>query len=123
MNRRLAARELHHFGIALGAHQIVQHLLDLFHCEAEPWPGVGKAQWTIHVAIAIDLNNTEAGMLLVVGAKAAVVRASVTNLRPACQRNRAWLVVFAQGDVCGSVSINERFKRAALWTTLPHIHF
>src|SRR5258708_7186824 len=93
MNGRLAARELHHLGLSLWADVIIEHLFDLFQGEVESGAGLGKAQWAIHIAGAVHLDNSKAGVLLMVWAQSAIVGASVADFATKRQRNRPGLVV------------------------------
>src|SRR6516225_4925143 len=88
VNRRLAPGELDHFRLALGSHEVVEHLFDLFERQAESGAGFRKAERASHVAGAIDLDDAEARMLLVVGTQPAIVWAAISNLRSVSERNR-----------------------------------
>jgi hypothetical protein len=56
--------------------------------------GIGKASATGQVAAAGDLDEADAGVLLVLGAEAAVVRTPSFNSGRKPVRDRAWLVIF-----------------------------
>src|SRR5947199_8354193 len=96
---RLAAGKLHHLGPTFGPHVIVEHLLDFLEGQAKAGRRIGKAKGTIHVAGAVDLDDAEAGVLLVVRAKSTVVRAATIDCRAMGQRYRAGLVVPRERDV------------------------
>ena len=71
--------KLHHFGIALGAHVVVQHLLHFFQRKTKSRAGSRKAQRAIHIASAVHLDNAQAGVLLMVRAQPAVARTAVVD--------------------------------------------
>ena len=96
MDRRLAARELHHLRIALGGDEAVEHELDLLKREREAVrlvAGVGEADRAVEVAAAVHLDDREAGVLLVLGADTAVERTAVLDLALILERQRPGLVV------------------------------
>jgi len=99
MDAGLAARELHDLGPPFGAHQLVQDLLHLLQRQLEPGPGVGEAEGTVHVAGAVDLDDSEAGVLLVLGAEPAVVGAAPVYLGVEGERDGARLVEAGVADV------------------------
>ncbi len=74
---RFTAGELNDFRSALRSNEVVQHLFNFFHGEVEAWPGFGKTEWAIHVADAVHFDDAQAGVLLVVGAEAAVIGAAI----------------------------------------------
>ena len=80
VNRRLAAAELHHLRLALQLDETVQHPLHLGHRKAEPRLGVGETDRAVEVAMAVDLDQTQAGVLLVLWAQPAVLGAAVEHL-------------------------------------------
>ncbi|MFN8557897.1 MAG: hypothetical protein U0531_11330 [Dehalococcoidia bacterium] len=91
MKRWLPAAELHHVRLTFELDEAVEHPLHLRHGERKAVLGVGEADRTVEVADAVDLNQAEAGVLLVIGAKAAVMRTTVRHRRavrqgpyPAC---------------------------------------
>jgi hypothetical protein len=57
MNRGLAARELNDFRRAFRPNKVVENRIDFFERETEARPRRGKAQRTIHIAAAVDLND------------------------------------------------------------------
>jgi hypothetical protein len=121
VDRRLAAGKLDDFWRAFGPDEIVEHRLDFLERQAEAWAGRRKTQRAIHVAHAVDLDDPEARVLLMVGAEAAVVRASVLGLGAEGQRDRSRLVVLAVRHVRLGVPIDQRFKRPASGTPFPHV--
>src|SRR5262249_16239917 len=54
VDRGLAARELHHLRLALGFDEVVKDALDFGQAQGEAGAGVRKAEWTGHVAGAVD---------------------------------------------------------------------
>ena len=82
MDGGLAAGELHHFGVPFGTDKVVQHRFDFFQRQTEAGTRIGKAERAVHVAGAVDLDDAQAGVLLMVGAQAAIVRTAVFDLAP-----------------------------------------
>jgi hypothetical protein len=78
MHRRFATGELNYIGMAFVADHGVQHLFDLLEVPKLLAFGAagGVADGTAQVAVITNLYEREAGVLFVVGAEAAVVRAS-----------------------------------------------
>jgi len=68
MDRRLAAGELDDFRRALGPDEVIQHGFDFLECQAEARSCRRETQGTVHVADAVDLNDAETRVLLVIGA-------------------------------------------------------
>src|SRR5262249_35664050 len=122
VDRRLTARELDDLGIALGADEAVQDVLDLIERKAEALARVGEAQWALHVAGAVDLDDAEAGVLLVVKAQAAVVRAALFNPTDKSRWNAAWLVDTGLTCICLGISIDQRLGASVRGATLAHEH-
>ncbi len=122
VNRWFTARELNDFRRALRSNEVVQHLFNFFHGEVEAWPSFGKTERAIHVADAVHFDDAEAGVLLVVGAQAAVVRTTIVNFGAIGQRNGAGFVVFAKGRVRFRVGVNKRLERSALRAALAHVN-
>ena len=83
--------------------EVVEHLFHFFQRQAEAGSRFGEAQRTLHVAGAVDLDDAEAGVLLVVRAEAAIVRAAVLDFGGEGERNGAGLVEF-RGTGVGSAS-------------------
>ena len=121
MNRRLASRKLHDFRSAFGPHEVVEHRFNFFERQAEPGPRRREAQRTIHVAHAVDLNDPEAGVLLMVGTQSAVVRTAPLVFGAERQRNGSRFVVPAVRDIRLCVPVDERLEGAAGWTPLSHV--
>ena len=93
MDRWLAAGELDRFRLALGGDERVEHRLDLREAEREPVsprPGsrVGKADRAVEVAGGVDLDDPQTGVLGVLGADPAVVRAAVARPRSGARAAR-----------------------------------
>jgi len=63
-----AAGELHHLRVAFGADKIVEHRFDFFQGQAEAGCASAKHSGAIHIVGAVDFNNAEAGVLLMVWA-------------------------------------------------------
>src|SRR5208337_4779652 len=69
---------------------------------------------------AVDFNDAETGMLLVVGAQATVVGTSLSNVGSIGKRDRSRLVEPAKAGVCLSIAVNQRLERATVWASLDH---
>ena len=123
MDGRLAAGKLENLGITFGADVIVEQLFHLFERQAESRRRIGEAKRTIHVAGAVDLDDAEAGMLLMVRAQTAIMRTAALDLCAICQGNRAGLVVGRERRVGLGVCVNERRKGSAVGTALAHVDF
>src|SRR5262249_31559829 len=76
-----------------------------------------------HVAGTIYLDDAETGVLLVLGAKAAIMWAAVLGLRAECQRNCAGLVVSRERDIGICIAVHERHERPAPRAAFAHIDF
>src|SRR5260370_18959420 len=121
VNSRLAAGELHHLGIALSAHVVVEHLFDFFQREAESRTGIGKAQGAIHIAGAVYFDNPQTGVLLMVWAQSAVVRTSIVDFAVKGQRDRPRFVVTGLPSVCLGSADAQAFEGTALRAALAHV--
>ena len=127
MDRRLAARQLHRFGLALRGDERVQHRLDLRERERVavrlmPGARLGEADRAVEVAAGVDLDDPEAGVLGVLGADAAVARAAPLGHGLAQQRSRARPVVALRFAPAIAVAVRERLDQAVLgaFTTQDH---
>src|SRR5260370_592472 len=69
------AGELHSLRGAFGTDEVIEHLLHFRQAEIEARPRVRKAQRTVHVPHTVDLNDAQAGMLLMLRAESAGMRA------------------------------------------------
>jgi hypothetical protein len=76
MDRRLAAGELDHLRIAFSRNEVIENIFDLFQSEIEAWSRIGKAKRTRHIARAVDFDDAQAGVLLMIGAQPAIVWAA-----------------------------------------------
>jgi len=83
---------------------------------------VGKAHRAIEVAAGVDLDDPEAGVLLVVGAQAAVERAAVTDLGLGLERDRARLVEALRRHVHLGVAVQQRLEGSVVPTPLAQEH-
>ena len=123
MDGGLAAGELHHFRVTFGAHKIVQDRLHFFQGQAEARPRIGKAKWAIHIAGAVDFNDAKTGVLLMIGAQAAIVGTAIFDLRAIGKRDRARFVELAELRVCLRIPIHQRLEGAAVRAALGHVDF
>jgi hypothetical protein len=114
-----AARELHRFGLALGADEGVEHRLDLPQGERVAvllgaGARVGEADRAVEVARRVDLDDPEAGVLRVLGADPAVVRASARGRRLALERLVAGPLEALDLDVALCVPVHDGLERAVV---------
>ena len=121
MDRRLAAGKLHHLRITFGADVVVQNVFDFFERQAEPGPGFGKTQRTGHIAGAVHFDDAQAGVLLMVRAQAAIVRAAVLHFGRELHGNRARLVELRGIRIGLRVAINQPFEHAMIRAALAHV--
>lgn len=68
MDRWFAAGELDDLRVPLGLDQVIENSLHLFQGEVEADPGIGEAEGAVHVAAAIDFDDAQTGVLLVIRA-------------------------------------------------------
>jgi hypothetical protein len=73
--------------------------------------------------VVVDLDERDAGVLLVVGAQAAIERATVFDFGGKLKRERAGLVVRLNASVQFRVAKGEGFKHTMLRATLAEEHF
>src|SRR5260370_1239510 len=104
MQGRLAARQLHQVGLAFARDQRIEHPLDggerqlLFPRRR----GFREADRAGQVAVLVDLDQRQAGMLLVVGAEPAIVGATVFGMALPRQRAVARLeIILAELPIGG----------------------
>ena len=120
MQRWLAAGDLHQVRLAFARDQRVQHSFDLGQRrEARPRRrGIGKAHRAGQIAMLGDLDQRQAGMLLVVGAQAAIVGAAEFGMPLKRQRPVAGLdEILAQAPI-GGVRRHKRRLDAMLLAAL-----
>ncbi len=121
MDRGLPAGELHDLGSALGGHQTVENLLDFLQRQIEAGAGVGKAQGALHVARRVDLDDAEAGVLLMVGAEATVIGAAVLDGGVERERDGAGLVESRGFGVQLGVAVDQRLELTVLRAALMQV--
>jgi hypothetical protein len=98
VDRRLAARQLHRFGLSLRGDERIKHRLDLREREGVAvrlmsGARLGEAHRAVEVAAGVDLDDPQARVLGVLGADAAIARAAQLGRRLPQQRRRAWPLV------------------------------
>ncbi len=116
----LAPAELDYLRLAFQLDEPVQHPLDLFHRQAEPRLGVGEADGAVQVAVAVDLDKSQAGVLLVLGAQPAVLGTAVDHLGAEFQGDRAGLVVAQRTEVHFGVGAYQGLEPSVVRAPLPH---
>src|SRR6185312_13180464 len=114
MNGWFPTRELNHLWIALGFYQVIENALNFFERQIEAGASIGKAERTIHVTGTIHFNDTQASMLLMIWAKAAVVRTSVLHRRGVSKWDGARFIETCCGSICLGIAIDESFKQTML---------
>ena len=114
-----------HLGVALGTHEPIEDLLDFRKCQVEAHTGVRETQRTLHVAGPVDLDDSQAGVLLV-GAQPTIVRTAVLEMarvRPA--GSGPWLAaVLGRGSVnieAGFSTLRQPSKLCALRLNRSHL--
>src|SRR5918992_5702982 len=80
MNRRLPTAELDHLRLSLQFKLAVKHPLHFLKGKGETFSSVGKADRAIQVAAGIYFNESQAGMLFMLRAQAAVQGTSLLYL-------------------------------------------
>jgi hypothetical protein len=120
MERRLATRELDHFRVAFCPYERVEHGLDFIRPEVEAGPGIHEAGGTGHVAAGVDLDDYQAGVLLVLRAEAAIVGAAVLDFCRELERYVARLVVTKLVQVAVCVGRDEDLEASVVRAALAH---
>ena len=125
MDRRLAAGNLHDVGMALVAHDGVEHPLDVIERPVRLAVGAARrvADRAAQVAGVADLDEREARMLLVIGAEPAVVRTAPLHRRVVVRRHLRRLDEhFAAAPVVVDVIGDEHALVSVLRAPLEHEH-
>ena len=114
MDRRLAARELQQVRLALGCDQRIHHALDLGQrpVRGALGGGIGEAHGAGEVAGLVDVDQRQAGMLLMVGAEPAVIGAAQLGARLHVERPVARLQVVMAELVIGGIGGDQRLLHA-----------
>ena len=112
-------RALHNSRLRLAARsrlqpEVIEHLLDCFEGEAVAGLRIGEAEGAVHIAVAVDLDDADADMLLVIRAEAAVVRTACCYRGRELQRDGARLVESRRGDVGLSIGVDQGLDLAML---------
>jgi hypothetical protein len=123
VDRRLAARKLDDFGMPFRGDEPIQDRFHFAQSERIARARVGETQRAVHIARAVDLDDAQTRVLLMVGTKTAIVRTTTVDGGRKAQRNRAGLVESRIGSVGLGISVDERFKQPMLGATLAHEHF
>ena len=124
MDGGLPAGEHHHLRLALRGDEHVEHpvaLLEGDRVAVGLVAGVGEADRAVQVAVGVDLDDPEAGVLLVLRAQPAVRRAAVLDLGLEGQRDRAGLVEPRRGQVRLRVAVDQRLELAVLPAALAQV--
>src|SRR5690349_20749917 len=82
----------------------------------------GEAERAIQVTGLVHLDDPQAGVMLVLGAQAAVVRAAILELGGKLKRQRARLIVARDLGVQLRVAEYQRLEPAVLGAALAHEH-
>ena len=116
----LATRKLDHFRITLRPHERIEHGLDFIRPKVVAGPSIHEAGGAGHVAACVHLDDHQAGVLLVFGAEAAIVRAAVLDFCRELKRYVAWLVITKLVQVAVGVWRDEDLEPAVVRTALAH---
>ena len=84
--------------------------------------GVGEADRAIKVAVGVHLDESDAGVLLVVWAQAAVERATLYHFRLGLERQRARLVEPQRIEVHLGIAVEQGLELAVLPAAFAHEH-
>jgi hypothetical protein len=120
MEGGLTTAELHHLRVPFGWDESFEHGVDLFQTQVVPRSGVGKASGTRQVAAGIDLDEGQAGVLLVLRAQSTIFGAPLLYLGGELQGNGPWLVVLQGVDLPLGISRDHGLEPAVIGTSLPH---
>ncbi len=124
MDGGLAARQHHHLGLAFRPNEGIEARLHLLEGQRETlrvMAGPGEADRAVEVAMAVDLEDAEAGMLLVIRAQPAVQGATPGDLGLGLQRDRARLVEAHGLEVPVGTGVQQRFEAAVVGAALPQV--
>ncbi len=129
VDRGLAPGEHHHLGFALGGHERVEHggaLLDgdavAVRTVLTQRAGVGEADRAVQVAAGVDLDDAQAGVLLVLGAQPTVRGTTVLHLGLGPQRPGTGLVEPLHGHVHLRVAVDPGLELPVLRAPLAQEH-
>src|SRR5215469_9624070 len=73
------------------------------------------------VTRAVHLDDPQTRVLLVIGAQATIVRASMGERRGKRKRDSTGFVKLRRGRICPGIAIDQGFKLPMLRTSLPHV--
>ena len=121
MECRLAARDLDEVGRRLDPQERLVHELDVAHASVVAAAGCGGvvADVTLHVALVDDIEEREAGMVLVLGADAAVEWTPATDGSEVTLWQVGFFDIFVTLSVVGEVVREHRPYLAAVRTKFP----
>ena len=125
MDGGLAARQLHHIGLAFIFHHRVQHGFNFVQWIVNVFVGAagGKTHGAIEVASLVDFDDGKARMLHVVGAEAAIIRAAIMHGRvKGLGHFRPLHKHLAPQAVIGFIVTDEHPLGAVLWAPFVHVH-
>jgi hypothetical protein len=123
MNRRLAAADLHDVRLLFVAHHAIEHELHLLHrpVRLPVRPRLRVADRAGEVARIGDLHQRQATVLLVIGAKPAIVRAPVADRRVELHRQLARLQAEPRSLVVLDIGRNQDFFQPMPPAPLMHV--
>src|ERR671937_165023 len=81
-----------------------------------------EADRTVQVAGGVDLDDSEAGVLCVLGADAAIVRTASSHLGLPLERALAGLAEALDLQVAPGVAVDDRFKRSVVGAPAAQDH-
>jgi hypothetical protein len=114
--------------VALSGDEVVEHEVDLLKRQLEAGvlevrARIREAQGAIEVAGLVDFDDAEASVLLMVGAQAAIERATVFDFGGKLQGKRAGLVVRLDARVQLGIAKGEGFGDPVFWATFAEVNF
>ena len=125
VNGGFPAGEHHHLRLPFRGDEHVQHLFALLDGDGIAVglvTGVGEADRAVQVAAGVDLDDPQAGVLLVLRAQAAVRRAAVADLGLEGQRDCPGLVEPGRAQVRLRVAVDQRLERPVLPAALTQVY-
>jgi hypothetical protein len=122
VNGRFTAAELDDPGVSFSLNESVQHEFNLFHGQAKPNSGIGKTNGAVEVAARVDLNQSQADVLFVFRAEAAVQGATVYDLCAVLQGQGAGFIELHRVHVHLGVGTDNASEPPVGWTPFTHQH-
>src|SRR5262249_31221203 len=125
LNGGLSTGETHDFWFTLGGGEGVEHPLALGHRDGVAVgvvAGIGETDRAVQVAVTIDLDQPQAGVLFVIWAQPAVAGTAVSDLGLKLEWDGTGLVEPRRIHVHLSVAVHQGLELAVLAAALAQIH-